>query len=176
MHMNRIVIVGNSGSGKSYLAARLGERIAISPISLDQLFWEPGGHNHKRPEALVFADIAALKPQPQWIVEGVFGALAGRFMDNAECLIWLDMPWEICQLSLLQRGSESSKQLDPQQAEANFQTLLVWAGDYWNRESPNSYRAHKALYDAFPRRKLILQSRQQVDQLIADPGLLEMDG
>ena len=167
----RLVIIGNSGSGKSYLAARLSERLSLSVIALDRLFWEPGGFNRKRPEALVLEDIARLKLQPQWIVEGVFGALAARFLDRADCLIWLDVNWETCQQSLLQRGSEKAKQLDPEQAEASFQTLLVWAADYWERDSPNSYRGHQALYAAFPRSKLTLQNRQAVDRLIADAKL-----
>jgi ATP-dependent protease HslVU (ClpYQ) ATPase subunit len=42
-YMHRVVIIGNSGSGKSYLARRLSEQLTLPLIHLDALFWEPGG-------------------------------------------------------------------------------------------------------------------------------------
>jgi adenylate kinase family enzyme len=173
MAMDRIVIIGNSGSGKSYLAAQLGARLAVPVTHLDQLFWEPGGFTVKRPQARVLRDIERVKQNPRWIAEGVFGELARRFLEDAEALIWLDMDWAICHSNLLQRGSESDRQPDPQAAEASFQRLLVWASQYWAREDLRSHRGHQAIFDTFPRAKRALRSRAEVDLLIDDPSSLE---
>jgi adenylate kinase family enzyme len=174
--MQRIIILGNSGSGKSYLARRLGQRLSITPTHLDDLFWEPGGFNQKRPQEIVLQDIEGILKLHQWIVEGVFGELAVRFLDRAECLIWLDMDWEYCQANLIHRGSESSQQLDKEQAEENFGKLLLWASQYWTRDNLRSYDGHKGLFDSFKQYKRVLRSRIQVDLLLAAPSILETGG
>ena len=40
--MKRVIIVGPGASGKSTLAARLGEITGLPVIELDKLFWRPG--------------------------------------------------------------------------------------------------------------------------------------
>lgn len=122
--MERIVIIGNSGSGKTYLAQMLSGYLHIEVIHLDKLFWEPGGFNKKRPIDLVYSEIATLSQGQLWIVEGVFGELAQEFCPQADCLLWLDVDWATCSANLRKRGSDSSKQLDPQLAEENFNKLL----------------------------------------------------
>jgi adenylate kinase family enzyme len=168
--MKRIVIIGNSGSGKTYLATQLSTRYSIPLIHLDKLFWEPGGFNIKRPKDMVMQDIDRMKEDSRWIVEGVFGELAARFLENADALVWLDMEWDTFRNNLLHRGSESSKQLDSESAEANFQKLLVWASEYWIRTDLRSHSGHKELFDTFHGRKWVLHSRSDVDLLIRNPS------
>ncbi len=147
--MERIVIIGNSGSGKSYLARRLSDYFGYPLVHLDALFWEPGGFNRKRPKDVVYAEIATLAQRKNWIVEGVFGELAEMFMVNADQLIWLDLDQAACLTSLRQRGSESSEQLDQASAEANFQKLLTWAAAYWQRDDLRSQLGHARLFAQF---------------------------
>ena len=40
--MERILIIGCGGAGKSTLARQLGERTGLPVVHLDQLFWHPG--------------------------------------------------------------------------------------------------------------------------------------
>ena len=42
MRPERIVILGNAGSGKSTLSRMLGEKLDYSVTHLDKLFWNPG--------------------------------------------------------------------------------------------------------------------------------------
>ena len=164
--MQRIVIIGNSGSGKTYLAQRLSDRLHLEIIHLDQLFWEPDGFNKKRPADMVYSEIADLAQSQSWIVEGVFGELAQEFLPKADCLIWLDIDWATCSASLLQRGSESSKQLDAQLAEENFNKLLQWASDYWQRQDLRSQRGHASLVEQFSGKKVCLKTRGEVDNFV----------
>jgi adenylate kinase family enzyme len=165
--MDRIVIIGNSGSGKTYLGQRLSDHFGHPLIHLDTLFWEPGGFNVKRPKALVFADVARLAQGERWIVEGVFGELAQEFCPRADHLIWLDLDWATCERSLLQRGSESSKQQDPQAAAASFERLLAWAAAYPHRDGPRSQRGHRLIFEQFQGGKTRLTSRGAVADFLA---------
>jgi adenylate kinase family enzyme len=165
---HRVVIIGNSGSGKSHLARHLTQAGQTEVIHLDRIFWVPGGFNDKRPSEVVERQIKEKKAARAWIVEGVFGELALRFFDRADLLIWLDMPWETCRESLLARGSESAKQLDPATAEARFQQLLIWAADYWKRTDLRSHSGHARLFSEFAGDKIRFDQRLAVDRYLSE--------
>ena len=75
--------------------------------------------------------------------------------------------WETCSKSLLQRGSEISRQLDTQSSEENFKELLKWASEYWQRESSSSYRGHRNLFEQFTGQKICLDSRKSANEFVA---------
>src|SRR6185369_13848998 len=77
----RTVIIGNSGSGKTWLSHQLVDERLIAAISLDDIFWEPGGFDLRRPAADVVSLIGEHLQQPGWIVEGVFCELAEPFLE-----------------------------------------------------------------------------------------------
>lgn len=157
--LQRIVIIGNSGSGKSYLAKQLASLLDVKVIHFDEHFWEPGGFNKKRPSEIVHEEIKLFSHDQKWIMEGVFGDLASTALANATTLIFLDKSWEECETALTKRGSESSKQLDPIEAEKNFQELLIWAKAYWDRENSRSRKGHHQLCFNFNGKKIILKDR-----------------
>jgi len=164
--MKRIVIIGNSGSGKSFLARRISASRGIPVLHLDELFWVPGGFDEKRPAEIVKAEITAKKKEDEWIVEGVFGELAEQFLDRADYLIWLDLPWTVCREGLMERGSESAKQLDSIKAEESFEGLLIWAENYWNRSDPRSHVGHQRIFDGFAGAKDQITDRQAAEKIL----------
>ena len=158
---SRVVIIGNSGSGKSHLAAQITQKDNRLVIALDDLFWLPGGFNQKRSAEEVRAQIATLQNKECWVVEGVFGDLAQQFFTNAELLIWLDMDWKTCRSSLIERGSET-KQLDVIAAETAFGKLIAWASEYWTRSTPSSHAGHHKLVSEFAGATEVFTERSQV--------------
>lgn len=162
----KIVIIGNSGSGKSYLARQLAELLDAKMIHLDEHFWEPGGFNKKRPADIVHKEIEMLSQEDKWIMEGVFGDLASTALQNATTLIFLDKSWEECEAGLLRRGPESSKQLDPIAAENSFKELLGWAKAYWERENSRSRKGHEKLFLEFRGEKISLINRKDSDNFL----------
>jgi adenylate kinase family enzyme len=162
----RIVIIGNSGSGKSHLARQLSSSLNFPIIHFDQHFWEPGGFNKKRPPDVVHAEIRQLSLGDTWIMEGVFGDLAATALENATTLIFLNKQWNECRSALLDRGSESAKQLDPVAAEKSFQELLSWAEAYTQRENSRSLKGHSKLYTEFKNAKIELRDREGVANFI----------
>jgi adenylate kinase family enzyme len=164
--LTRIVIIGNSGSGKSYLAESLSAIDSIPVIHLDRIFWMPCGFNEKRSEAEIKIEIKGKQKENSWIVEGVFGELAEAFLPRTELLIFLDMDWTTCHIGLMMRGSESSRQLATAKAEENFSKLLLWAEQYWTRTNSCSYSAHLQLFSNFAGLKFKFTCRAEVDELL----------
>ncbi|MGL6004093.1 AAA family ATPase [Aeromonas sobria] len=164
--MKRMLIIGNSGSGKSWLAAQLAELLTIHEVNLDTIVWQPGGFNQKRPQHEIDHAIQTLAQEPSWVVEGVFGALAEQLLDAADTLLFLDLDWSVCRDSLLLRGSQSARQRDAMAAEENFQKLLVWASEYQQRASKSSRQFHRELFDRFPNDKHHFTTRAEVNSYL----------
>ena len=86
-NMNRTIIMGNSGSGKTWLASRLGRALGLAATDLDDIHWLRGCYEEKRErsEAIQLAHAAA--SGQAWIVEGVYGWLIEPISYKATFLI-----------------------------------------------------------------------------------------
>jgi adenylate kinase family enzyme len=71
-YFDRILIIGNSGSGKSWLATQLSKILSIQIVHFDKHFWEPGGFNKKRDRQVVYQEIITLAQEENWIMKGFF--------------------------------------------------------------------------------------------------------
>jgi adenylate kinase family enzyme len=69
--MKRVVILGRGASGKSTLAARLGEITGLPVIELDQIFWRTGLVATPRDQWTVVQE--RLVAEERWIMDGDLG-------------------------------------------------------------------------------------------------------
>jgi len=159
------IIIGNSGSGKTWLANTIASA-EVQVINLDNLFWLPSGFDEKRSKEEVNQLITQSKTYNDWIVEGVFGELAKQYFDEAERLIWLDTPWDLCRSRLQQRGSESKKHMGRKQSEDGLVNMIEWASHYYNRTDFRSYSGHQFLFTSFQEYKVQLKSEDETNQYI----------
>ena len=164
----RIIIIGNSGSGKTWLAKRLSTIFAAPVVHLDDLFWEPGGFDKKRSPEEIELLIQKSKDNKTWIAEGVFGELASHYLDSAELFLWLDIEWPICKKRLEKRGSESKRHLEREQSEEGLKKLIEWASHYYERRNSCSYAGHRALFRKFAGKKAHLKSEIEVNKFVAN--------
>lgn len=163
----KVIVIGNSGSGKTWLARQFSSVFDAAVVHLDDLFWQPGGFDKKRSLETIEILIEKSKESPSWIAEGVFGELASYYFDTADLLIWLDIGWPICKKRLIQRGSESKRHLNRVQSEKGLEKLIQWASRYNDRIDLRSHQGHKELFAKFPEKKVHLQSENDVNTFIA---------
>lgn len=100
--MRRILVIGNSGGGKSTLARQLGAKLGLPVIHLDVLFWKPGWVESDRDDyrARVIAALAA----PAWICDGNFTSTFGLRMALSDTIIWIDRPRLLCLFRAIKRA------------------------------------------------------------------------
>ncbi|MBI1212941.1 MAG: AAA family ATPase [Alphaproteobacteria bacterium] len=101
--MNRIVVVGCPGSGKSTLTRELASRTRIPAFHLDQLYWQRGWTPHPDPGMFREA-VDAIVAGERWILDGCFFDSAGsaRF-ERADTLVTLDVPTSVCLFRAVKR-------------------------------------------------------------------------
>ena len=100
----RTLILGNSGSGKSWLAFRIAEALGCKAVDLDAIHWEPGSYGVARDKQVAIDMVRQEASGPAWVIEGVFGWLAQEALLRATALIWLDLPVNECLDNIRQRG------------------------------------------------------------------------
>lgn len=90
----RMVVVGDSGSGKTTVARRLARHLNVQHIELDALFhgkgWTPAAPDVFRERV---ADVAA---RPSWVVDGNYSDRVDDLLwPRATHIVWLDLPLSV---------------------------------------------------------------------------------
>ncbi|MEI5679531.1 MULTISPECIES: AAA family ATPase [unclassified Mesorhizobium] len=154
---DRILIMGNGGSGKTWLAGSLAEISQHPVIHLDDMHWEPGHYGIAREREFRDKLVMEAAAAERWIMEGVYGQLVNMVLFRVTVLIWLDLPEEECIANAQRRGIQGGG------SETRFQDLLKWIAEYRARKNNwNSFEAHAKLFDAYPGPKLRPRNRPEI--------------
>ncbi|MGF6309138.1 adenylate kinase family enzyme [Bradyrhizobium sp. i1.8.4] len=115
--MQRVLVMGSSGSGKSTFARRLSAVTGIPTVSIDALFWKPGWVASGQ-DVFERRMIKAAR-EPRWIMDGNYmSSGAGELRrELSDTIIWFDLPRSTCMLGILGRIAGSHGQVRPEMAE-----------------------------------------------------------
>lgn len=147
--MTRILIIGNSGSGKSTRAKALSARHGLAHLDLDAIVWETGQVAVERDPQAIQASLAEfIARHPAWVIEGCYGDLAEAASAHCTQLVFLNPGKEACLANNLRRPWEPHKYATPEAQDAMLATLQAWVAGYYTRDDAWSYLAHRRLFDA----------------------------
>ena len=147
--MQRVLVMGSSGSGKSTFARRLSEIAGIPFVSLDALYWKPGWGASDNAE---FGQrVAEIARQPKWVMDGNFNNHgAGELRrHSSDTVIWFDLPRLNCMLGIMRRIAGSYGRVRPEMAEGcpekfDFDFFrYVWT--YRRQQRPNLLKYFEGL-------------------------------
>ncbi len=99
--MQRVLIIGPCGAGKSTLASELGPRLGLPVFHMDQLNWQPGWIESSKAE--IRARLRAIVATDRWLIDGNYGGTLAERLARANTVIYLDYPLGLCVARILQR-------------------------------------------------------------------------
>ena len=134
--MNKVLVIGSGGAGKSTLSRKLGERTGLPVIHLDTIFWRPGWDPIPPDEWQ--AVTTRLLAQEAWILDGNYGSTMDQRLAVSDAVIFMDLPRRICLWRVVKRRFQHIGESRPDMApgcperllDGGFFKFIKWIWDY----------------------------------------------
>jgi adenylate kinase family enzyme len=163
--MERILIIGCGGAGKSTMARQLGDKLQIPVVHLDKLFWKPGWVESSREE--IDAKIMAEMAKPQWIMDGNYNRTLAERMRHCDTIIYLDFSRFACLMGVLKRVITTYGTVRPDMGEGCPERFdwefLQWVWNYNKNKRESNYRL---LNEATHAETIVLKNRRAVKKFL----------
>lgn len=159
--MERIMIIGCGGAGKSTLARQLGEKTGLPVVHLDKLFWKSGWVSLSRDEfdAVHRAAIA----EDRWILDGNFDRTMEERIRRCDTVVYLDFSRAACLVGVAKRVLSTYGKVRPDMGEGCPERFdlefMRWVWDFNKNKRAKNYM----LLEQYRDKKIyILKNRRQV--------------
>ena len=159
--MERIIIIGCGGAGKSTLARKLGEVLDLPVVHLDKLFWKPNWVEKSNEEfdALLAQELA----KDRWIMDGNFNRTMPERIKRCDTIIYLDFSRFTCLMGVLKRIITTYGKVRPDMGEGCPERIdldfLKWVWNF-NKNKRESY--YKMLNEVENVETIVLKNRRAV--------------
>lgn len=162
--MERILIIGNAGAGKTTFSKKLAAKLGLPIIHLDKLFWH-GQWEHLSREVFDSALQAELE-KPRWIIDGNYTRTLPHRLSYCDTVFYFDLPTLSCLWGITKRvfqhygktrddmGGICIERFDKQKAELYSHVLAF---------NKTHRKAYYQLFSQHPELKLVVfKNRRQV--------------
>lgn len=162
--MQRILIIGNAGAGKSTFAKALAEKTKLPLVHLDKLFW-CGNWEHVAKEEFD-RHLQQELVKSQWIIDGNFNRTLPHRLSYCDTVFFFDLPAVTCLWGIIKRvltnwgktrpdmGGNCPERFDRQKLELARHVLT------FNKQHRKNY--YQLLETAAHANVVIFRSRKQV--------------
>ena len=163
--MERVMIIGCGGAGKSTLARKLGEKTGLPVVHLDKLFWRPGWVSISQEEYDVLHRVELAKER--WIIDGNFDRTIPERLARCDTVIYLDFSRFSCLMGVLKRILTTYGTVRPDMGEGCPERFdgefLRWV---WNFNKNKREKNYRLLSEVEEVDIIILKNRRQVERFL----------
>jgi adenylate kinase family enzyme len=161
--MSKVLIFGNSGSGKSTLAKKYCLKNKAVHLDLDTIAWQQPESPDKPPMRMALCDSKQyihnfITENENWVIEGCYADLLAMVTEQADEMIFLNLPVDACIQNAKQRPWEPHKYESKAAQDANLEMLINWISQYLERNDCFSEQAHIQLFNGFDGKKQMMTS------------------
>ena len=163
--MERILIIGCGGAGKSTLARQLGEKTGLPVVHLDKLYWRPGWQHVTREEFDKLLD--EVLAQEAWIMDGNFNNTIEKRIARCDTVIYMDFSRFSCLMGVVKRILTTYGTVRPDMGEGCPERFdldfMKWVWNF-NRIKREDY--YKLLNETDGIEKIVLKNRRAVRKFL----------
>lgn len=166
--MNKIMIIGSGGAGKSTLARQISEKLNIPVHHLDVYLWKPNWVMTTREEQIKIQN--ELVQNEAWIIDGNYDGTMEIRLQEADTIIFLDVPRQICLYRAFKRMIKYRDGSRPDMQEGNKEkfdfAFYKWIWNFPKKKRPTLLQRLNQL--AVEKQVLVLHTSKEVDQFLTE--------
>ncbi len=159
--MNKVIVVGSAGAGKSVFSRRLSQKTGLPLIHLDMVWHKPDKTHITRAEFDEF--LVQCFQEKKWIMDGDYSRTYETRFEHADTIFFLDYPMEICLEGIRQRVGQKREDM-PWIADCLDDFLVQSVENYRNNEREKIYELIER-YRA-SRNIIVFHNRDEADQYL----------
>ena len=163
--MDRVLIIGCGGAGKSTLARQLGEKLNLPVVHLDSIFWLPGWVEMEKDE--FDARIRTEMAKETWILDGNYNRTLPERIARCDTIIYLDFSRTACLYGIFKRLLTNIGKTRPDMG-AGCKEKVDW--DFvkwvWNFNKNKREKYYRLLNEAEGVETIVLKNRRMVRRFL----------
>lgn len=145
--MQRILVIGSGGAGKSTAAVAIGAALGLPVIHLDARYWSAGWVPMES-EAWR-AHVMRLTREPAWVMDGNYGGTLPVRLAACDTVVFLDLSRWVCLARVVRRAwrhrGRSRPDMTPGCPERLTWAFMWWVWTYPSRRRPGVLQQCAAL-------------------------------
>lgn len=99
--MNKILVIGSPGAGKSTFAKELAKRIGVPLFHLDLIWFHSDGNMVDR--EIFDEKLQDILKKPKWVIDGYYPRTLEHRLKYADSVFFFDLPEDVCLQGAKQR-------------------------------------------------------------------------
>lgn len=164
--MKRIIVLGNSGTGKTTLGRILSKKLNITPLHLDAIYWLPNW-NHINKELFIRKLVTFFKKNESWVIDGNYSNSESfdLRLKLADTIIYLDYETKVSIDGIVSRERQYNKQHRSDMAEGCIEKIDNEFLDYVSNFNKFKGKYIKGYIQKYKKKKtvLIFNNRDQLN-------------
>lgn len=163
---NRIIIIGNNGSGKSFLSKEIAIITGLPLFHLDVLFWRPNWEKPSKEEWI--KKQLELTSAEKWIIDGNHSDTMELRYQSADLIILLDINRLICLYSVFIRNTKKRSDMPSYLKERFNREYFHFLKGVWNYSKTRKLSIMD-LHRKYPDKPLlVIDSRRKMNTLLKE--------
>ena len=163
--MQRIIVIGCPGSGKSTFARALHNKTGIPLYHLDMMYWNA---DKTTVEKSVFLErLSVVLEKDEWIIDGNYGSTMEMRMAACDTVIFLDYPLDVCLDGIKERRGKPRSDMPWIETEEDSE-FIEFIKNYNEQQKPKVLELLEKYSD---KNIIILGSREQADAFLNGENL-----
>ena len=165
--MDRVLIIGNAGAGKSTFAKALAQKTKLPLVHLDKLYWCGNWEHISREE---FDKLLAVElEKPRWIMDGNYDRTLTLRLERADTVIYLDYSRWVCLRRWIKRVVTNWRKVRPDMAPGCAEWFdPEFAGWIWNFNKAKREKYHDLLAEQTGKTVYIFKKPRQLKKFLRE--------
>ena len=159
----RIFIIGGAGSGKTTLGRRIAQQFHIPFYEMDLVGWENGA-GAERPMDVRLRNVHEIALLQDWVAEGWFPGWTDELQEEADQIVWLDLPWSIARWRIITRHMRASLAgTNKHRGLLKLYRFLRAARKFYTSQPPGHNTREEAAKDLQPYQSKVVHCQRPAD-------------